>query len=121
MREGHPILFALADPRPDGLLVIDHPYFEHQEPTIWNDAGTYVASDIEFRHTETREWNHGLGEIVTALLDHGLRLTTLVEHDSVPWEALPGMMERLDSGEFRLADRPRRLPHTYTVSAVRAP
>jgi hypothetical protein len=29
-----------------------------------------------------------------------------VEHDSVPWEALPGTMERVDLDEWRLADRP---------------
>ena len=29
----------------------------------------------------SHEWNHGLGEIVTALLDHGMQLTTFVEHD----------------------------------------
>ncbi|MEZ4595463.1 MAG: hypothetical protein R3C32_00790 [Chloroflexota bacterium] len=38
-------------------------------------------------------WNHGLGEIVTALLDAGMRITMLEEHDSVPWDALPGRME----------------------------
>jgi hypothetical protein len=27
---------------------------------------------------------------VTALLDAGLVMTGLTEHDSVPWEALPG-------------------------------
>ena len=51
----------------------------------------------------------GSGEIVTALLDRGLVLTMLEEHDSVPWEALPGVMER-DGHEWRLKDRPRRLP-----------
>ena len=25
LREGHPMLWTLADPRPDGLLVVDHP------------------------------------------------------------------------------------------------
>ena len=34
--------------------------------------GTYVATDVAFAHNTTIEWNHGLGEIVTALLDHGL-------------------------------------------------
>ena len=51
-------------------------------------------------------WNHGLGEIVTSLQEVGMRLTTLVEHDSVPWEALPGLMEKTDGDEWRLADRP---------------
>jgi SAM-dependent methyltransferase len=118
LREGHPMLWALAD-REDDLLVIEHPYFERPEPNVWDEAGTYVATDVAFEHNVTHEWNHGLGEIVSALFDHGLPLTMLVEHDSVPWDALPGRMERLEGGEWRLADRPWRLPHTYTLEAVK--
>jgi len=118
IREGHPMLWALADARPDGLLVVDYPYFEREEPMVWDEGGTYVETDVEFEHNVTHEWNHGLGEIVTALLDQGLRITGLIEHDSVPWEALPGLMERLPNGEWRLADRPWRLPHSYTLQAV---
>ena len=119
IREGHPMLWSLADPRPDRLLVVEHPYFEREEPTVWNEGGTYVETDVVFEHNVTHEWNHGLGEIVTALLDEGLELTGLVEHDSVPWEAMPGQMEPLPNGEWRLADRPWRLPHSYTLQAVR--
>jgi SAM-dependent methyltransferase len=119
LREGHPMLWALAEPRPDELLVVDHPYFETATPTVWDDGGTYVETDATFAHTVTHQWNHGLGEIVSALLDGGMDLTMLVEHDSVPWEALPGRMERLDGGEWRLAERPERLPHSYTLQAVK--
>jgi hypothetical protein len=28
-------------------------------------------------------------------------------------------MERVGNGEWRLADRPRRLPHSYTLQAVK--
>ena len=63
-------------------------------------------------------WNHGLGETVTALLDNGMELTALVEHDSIPWEALPGQMTRDDSGEWRLAERPWRLAASYTLQAT---
>jgi SAM-dependent methyltransferase len=119
MREGHPMLWSLAERRPDGLLVVDHPYFETAAPLVWDEPGTYVETDATFVHNVTHEWNHGLGEIVSALLDAGMDLTMLVEHDSVPWEALPGQMERLDHGEWRLADRPERLPHSYTLQAVR--
>jgi SAM-dependent methyltransferase len=117
MREGHPILWALADARPDGLLVLEHPYFEQHEPIIWDEGGTYVKTDHVFTSTVTHEWNHGLGEIVTAVLEAGLELTALEEHDSVPWEALPGQMEEVGRGEWRLSDRPGRLPHTYTLQA----
>jgi hypothetical protein len=111
------MLWALADPLPEGRLELEYPYFEREEPMVWDEAGTYVETDVEFRHNLTKEWNHGLGETVTALLEEGLVLETLVEHDSVPWDAFPGFTEELPNGEHRLADRPWRLPHTYTISA----
>jgi len=119
MREGHPVLWSIAEPRPDGLLVLDFPYFEQQEAMVWEVGGTYVATDAVFTHNTTHEWNHGLGEIVSALLAEGLELTMLAEHDSVPWEALPGQMTDIGDGEFRLTDRPERLPHSYTLQAVK--
>ena len=119
IREGHPMLWTLVERREDGLLVVEYPYFEVAEPLVFDEPGTYVETDVAFAHNVTHEWNHGLGEIVSALLDAGLELTALVEHDSVPWEALPGQMELLDGGEWRLADRPARLPHSYTLQAVK--
>ena len=121
IREGHPVLWALDDPRPDGLLAVEYPYFEREEPMVFDEGGTYVETDAVFTHNRTHEWNHGLGEIVTALMAAGMDLTGLVEHDSVPWDALPGQMERIGGGEWRLADRPWRLPHTYTLQAIRRP
>jgi SAM-dependent methyltransferase len=121
IREGHPMLWALEDSRPDGLLVVEYAYFERAEPMVFDEGGTYVETDVVFTHNRTHEWNHGLGEIVTALMSAGMDLTGLTEHDSVPWEALPGQMERIGGGEWRLADRPWRLPHTYTLQAVRRP
>lgn len=119
IREGHPMLWALDDVREDGLLVVDYPYFERPEPMVFDEAGTYVETDVEFSHNVTHEWNHGLGETVTALMNAGMDLTMLEEHDSVPWEALPGQMDRIGLNEWRLADRPWRLPHSYTLQAVK--
>jgi SAM-dependent methyltransferase len=119
IREGHPMLWALADPRPDGLLVVDLPYFERPEPSIWDEGGTYVATDTVFENNVSAEWNHGLGETVTALLEAGMTVAGLAEHDSVPWNALPGQMEEIGGGEFRLTDRPWRLPCSYTLQATR--
>lgn len=121
MREGHPVLWALDDARPDGLLALEYPYFEQDQALVWDDPGTYVETDVAFVHNITHSWNHGLGEIVTALLARNFELTMLVEHDSVPWEALEGQMETLDGGEYRLTERPERLPHSYTLQAVKRP
>ena len=81
--------------------------------------GLMSNTEVEFTENTTHSWNHGLGEIVTALLDEQMEITMLVEHDSVPWEALFGEMVRDEHGEWRLADRPWRLPHTYTLQAVK--
>ena len=118
LREGHPMLWALAEPSGDGRVVVEFPYFERPEPLVWDDASTYVETDVVLRSTVTHEWNHGLGEIVTALLAVGFELTALEEHDSAPWDALPGMTVRDEHGEFRLRDRPERLACTYTLQAV---
>jgi 2-polyprenyl-3-methyl-5-hydroxy-6-metoxy-1,4-benzoquinol methylase len=119
IREGHPMLWALADARPDGLLVVDLPYFARDEPSVWEDGGTYVETDVVFTANTTHEWSHGLGEIVTALIAEGLQITGLDEHDSVPWDALPGQMTNDDRGEWRLTDRPWRLAASYTLQAVK--
>jgi SAM-dependent methyltransferase len=120
VREGHPMLWALDDDsRQDGLLVLEHPYFEREEPVVFGEGGTYVQTDQVFVQNTTHVWNHGLGEVITALLARGMRLTGLVEHDSAPWDALPGQMEEVGDREFRLADRPWRLAQTYTLQAIR--
>ena len=94
-------------------------YFEQPEPFTWTEGGTYVDTDVVFEHNVSHEWNHGIGEIVTALLDAGLALTGLVEHDSAPWNPLPGKTERITGNEWRLADNPARLPLTFTIQAVK--
>ncbi len=98
---------------------LELPYFEQPEPLAWNDEYTYAGTD-KVAQPRSMEWNHGLGEIVTAVLDAGLDLTSLTEHDSVPWDALPGLTV-LDEevGEYRLRDRPERLPATFTLTARR--
>jgi SAM-dependent methyltransferase len=119
LREGHPMLWTLDDERGDGVLAAEYSYFEREEPDVFDEPGTYVATEVKFSHNLTHTWNHGLGEIITALLSAGMELTMLVEHDSVPWEALPGQMTKDELGEWRLADRPWRLPHSYTLQAIK--
>ena len=119
IREGHPMLWAIDDERDDQLLVVRYPYFETAEPVTFSGGGTYVETDAVFEQTVSHSWNHGLGEIITALLDAGLAITGLTEHDSIPWDGLPGKMTQIADGEWRLTTNPARLPHSYTLQALK--
>ncbi|MCU1644615.1 MAG: methyltransferase protein [Nocardia sp.] len=120
LREGHPVLWSIDESRPDGLT-IGYPYFETPEPMVFAETGTYVETTGELTSSVTHVWNHGLGQIVGALLTAGLTLTELVEHDSVPWDALPGRMFRDEGGEWRLTQHPERVPLSYTLQARKEP
>jgi SAM-dependent methyltransferase len=119
IREGHPMLWALDENRKDGALAVEYPYFETEQPVVFTEGGTYVQTDATFEQNTVHVWNHGLGETITALLGRGMRVTGLHEHDSVPWEALPGHMLRDEAGEYRLSDRPLRVAQSYTLQAVK--
>jgi len=88
--EGHPVLWSIDDQRSDGLLVMQEGYFEHAEPRISETDATYVDGP-KFEPRANSEWNHGLGEIVTAVIDAGFAIDFLHEHREVPWKALPWM------------------------------
>jgi SAM-dependent methyltransferase len=119
IRDGHPMLYTL-DVAGDGRLVVAKPYFETVEGRVSDYAGTYVQTDAAIEHTVTHWWNHGIGETVTALLDAGLVLTGLVEHDTVPWRQLSGeTLVGAGGGEWRLAEMPERLAASFTIQAVK--
>ncbi len=120
LREGHPMLWTIDErfgERGELILPVEFHYFETDGGMRWTEEGTYVETDAEFQNNTTISFNHGIGEIVTALLNQGLQITGLVEHRSVPWEALPGQMTLGELGEWHLTDRPERLPLSYTLQA----
>ena len=120
IREGHPMLWALDEDSDPAYP--RNPYFAHEEPYIYDDDYTYVETDQHFTATKTLTWNHGMAQIITALMDAGLRLTQFVEHNSVPWNAIPGQMTQVEDDnlkEWRLTTDPDRLAATYTIQAIK--
>ena len=142
IREAHPMVWTLDEKVTDHLH-IGYPYFEKAEATVFENEGTYLEledKDKKFEASKTMEWNHGLGEIVQSLLDEGMTITGLVEHKSLPWNALEGggrMVELpngefvfmfcvnsnpnadLIIGEFELKEGKDRIPLSYTLQAVK--
>ena len=68
IREGHPMLCAMADPTwPESPGAVGYTYCEQPDAVVWDEPRTYVETEVEVQHNVTHSWNHGLGEIVTAL------------------------------------------------------
>jgi SAM-dependent methyltransferase len=120
MRDGHPMLWTLADPRPDGLVVVEFPYFE-TEGVHFSDPLSYVAHDEPLASPDIVHFNHGLAQVITALMTAGMSLTAIEEHDTVPWNPLEDAMEEVGGGEYRLRHAPERLAATYTLQATKSP
>ncbi len=119
MRESHPVLWTMCDPRPDNLLVIEYPYFE-TDGVVFHEEATYAGAG-SVAAPEIVSFNHGLGEIFTALQRAGMTVTALEEHREVPWNGLgEAMVASPDHpGEFVLATGRDRMPLTYTLQARR--
>lgn len=119
IREGHPLLWALCNPRPDELLVLEYPYFETAGGTEFIEPKTYVEHEADLSSPRSIAFNHGIGEILTAILAAGLRLIAFEEHRSVPWDPFGSAGVRDENGEYRLRERPDRIPATYTLQAIK--
>lgn len=121
IREGHPMLWALDDERTDSVLSVRYPYFETTEPMAFDFDDTYTDGDDKVASTRSYEWNHGIGEIVMALLENGLELTLLKEHRELEWKALPQMV-KADGGRYCMPDdQADKVPLMYSLMATRRP
>lgn len=117
MREGHPMLWTMSDPRPDNLLVVEFPYFE-TDGVAFSDPITYAGEGM-LSAPDIIHFNHGLAEIFNAVWAAGLTITGFDEHREVPWNPLGDAMCPSDThpGEFVLAHDRNRMPLTYTLQA----
>jgi SAM-dependent methyltransferase len=118
LADGHPAAYVLDDAAPrqtDGTPGFFVPYFQ-REPLLLDDASDYADADARLANSKTCQWVHPLGEIVTSVIEAGLRLEWLHEHDAVPWRMFRILRE--DEGMFRWPEKPW-LPLSFSLRASR--
>ena len=98
----------------DETLEVAYPYW-HDEPREWDDPGTYAALDAPTVHNRTVEWSHGLGDVVSAVIEAGLVLELLHEHPYTLFPRWP-FLERGEGGTYRLPAGVPALP-LYVLAA----
>jgi SAM-dependent methyltransferase len=119
VQEIHPILQAFEDEGvAPGELRLRYPYWEHPAPLSFPVQGSYADPTAPMVATAEHGWDHGLGEIVTALIDAGLRIESLREYPFLDWKT-DFLVEGAD-GRWRLpADSPGELPLSFSIRATK--
>ncbi len=85
--EIHPVAQAFENEGvAPGELRLQYPYWEHPQPLAFEVAGSYADRSATVMTPTEYGWDHGLGEIVTALIDAGLRIESLREFPWVDWQ-----------------------------------
>ncbi len=101
-----------------GELRLAYPYWEHAEPLTFPVHGTYADPAAEVAAAVEHGWDHGLGEIVTALIGAGLRIESLREYPFSAWKL--DFLVRGPDGRYRLpADTPGELPLFFSLRATK--
>lgn len=88
-----------------------------QEEVIYEEyEGTYADNSAKIISKEYG-WNHGLGEVVSALTEAGLHIEYLNEHYETPYNVLPNLV-KTENGMFTMADK--LYPLIFTLKATKS-
>jgi len=92
------------------------PYFE-RAARVFDEPHDYADTEARIANSQTVTWLHPLGDILGALVDAGLRLAWLHEHQALPWQ----MFRTLVRGPDRLWTWPAEawLPLSFSLRAER--
>ncbi len=113
--DAHPAAYVFDDETAVGGMPGWYvPYF-HRGALEIDDARDYADATARLANLRTHQFMHPVASVVTALMDAGLRLTMLREHDSVPWQMFSCLVGSAD-GSFRWPERPW-LPLSYSLKA----
>ena len=86
----------------DGKPVMKYGYMQNE--AIYEEyEGTYANQSSKMISKEYG-WNHGLGEVVTALTEAGLHIDYLNEYDESPYDVLPDLT-KTESGNYVTKDK----------------
>lgn len=116
--EGHPFMWGFEATADKIGIEWTYPYFTGDDPIMFDEPGSYADEHAEVQNTVTHEWNHPIGEVVTALIDAGLRIEYLHEHQVISWRAYP-MMENCGGGYYKLPDGFPSIPLMFSIRAMR--
>src|SRR5919107_314044 len=115
LTEFHPFTDIFGDED----LSVEYDYFQDENPRVWDEPGTYADFDAETSHNITYEWNHTLGDVVSAVSTAGLNIELLHEYDYTMFPRWP-ILEKSEFDTYRLPEGTPRIPLMYSLRARKA-
>jgi SAM-dependent methyltransferase len=112
LAEFHPLTDMLGE---DGRSM-EQDYF-HVQAETYDFPHTYTDGPL-LAKTLSVQWQHQLGDVVTALAQAGLRIEFLHEHATTLFQRYP-MLERSGTGEYRFPPGQPRIPLMYSIRAAK--
>ena len=116
--EFHPIPDVFDDRVTDGELQVAYPYFPQAEPLAFDNPGTYADPAAQMRHRRTYNFPFTLGDVVTGLVEAGLRIEFLHEFPYSFGRHLPFTHE-VGPGNVRLIRHDGSLPLLFSIRATK--
>jgi SAM-dependent methyltransferase len=115
LADHHP--FAMMLRQEGDRLICHYPWRSAaDEPIVEDSPTTYTGDPTPLANTREYSWNHALSDIVGGLLDRGLRLDFLHEHERVPWQIFPAAVA-VGDGLYRMPDGFPRIPLAFSLRA----
>lgn len=112
--ESHPVTFTFIDD--EQTTIRPHYNYFGKEPVPEDTEYSYAGAPDKIRHPRCYAWDHPISNVVNALLQTGLTLGYLHEHDRIPWQHFK-LMQATGDGHFSL---PPGLPLAYSLQARKA-
>lgn len=81
------------------------------------ETGTYADPDAPI-NTTSFTWNHGLGEVITALAGQGLKIEFLHEFPYSPYNCFQNTVMQAD-GNYQIRNLEGLIPMVYSIKAIR--
>jgi SAM-dependent methyltransferase len=115
--DGHPFSMCLSNEDDPAVIKVVKPYFHSAEPKKMDPDFDYAVPTAKVT-LPSYEWTHSLADIVTSLASAGLQLVFLHEFPFVEGRYFQDM-EQDEDGWWRLKREDLRIPHTYSIKAIR--
>jgi hypothetical protein len=117
--EIHPVAQVFDDEEvAPGELRLRYPYWSHVEPISFDVHGSYADPSAPTDGLREHGWNHSLGEIVSSLIDAGLRIDFLHEFPFVEWP-VPFLVSGDDGRSRPPPDSNGELPLFFSIRATK--